>query len=167
MSATWCEDIEHLSQYLGRTRHPSSPGLKLRCGGLTADAFPSPEQVAFFINRCRAEALAWEATAGLHHPRRHWDKSLQLWHHGFFNVFGAGLLASTHALTDTDIAAILLDREAEHFHFTEDRLSWKNWSCTVNQIVEYRSRAATTFGSCSFDEPCADLTALGLLDAEG
>ena len=32
-------------------------------------------------------------------------------------------------------------------------------------IAEARSHGAATFGSCSFDEPCVDLTAMGLLDA--
>ena len=167
MSATWREDLEKLSQYLSRGEYSTWPGLKLRCGGVTADAFPSAAQVAFFIHRCRAELLTWKATAGLHHPRGHWDESLQVWHHGFLNVFGAGLLASTNPLTEADLVAILADREAQHFRFTEDCFSWNGWSCTADQIADYRASAATSFGSCSFEEPCADLIAMGLLDAVG
>jgi hypothetical protein len=167
MSATWRQDVQQLSEYLSRGDDSKSPGMKLRCGGVTADAFPTAEQVAFFIHRCRAELLTWKATAGLHHPRGHWDESLQVWHHGFLNVFGAGLLASTNPLTEADLVAILADREAQHFRFTEDCFSWKGWSCTADQIADYRAGAATSFGSCSFEEPCADLIAMGLLDAVG
>lgn len=167
MSATWRNDVQKLGQYLSRGDHSKWPGLKLRCGGVTADAFPTAEQIAFFIYRCRAELLTWKATAGLHHPRDHWDESLQVWHHGFLNVFGGGLLASTNPITEADLVAILSDREARHFRFTEDRFSWKSWSCTADQIADYRACAATTFGSCSFEEPCQDLMAMGLLDAEG
>jgi hypothetical protein len=167
MSATWRADLEKLSHYLSRGEYSTWPGLKLRCGGVTADAFPSATQIAFFIHRCRADLLTWKATAGLHHPRGHWDESLQLWHHGFLNVFGAGLFASTNPLTEADLVAILSDREAKHFSFTEDRFSWKSWSCTVDQIADYRACAATSFGSCSFEEPRRDLMAMGLLDAAG
>ena len=140
-------------------------GLKLRTGGLTTDAFPSDDQVAFFIDRCRSARLPWKATAGLHHPRRHWDASLQFWHHGFLNVFGAGLLALAHPLNVNDMAEILSDREAQHFRFDADGFAWKDWTCPTAQIVELRSTAATSFGSCSFDEPCQDLLAMGLIEA--
>ena len=109
---------------------------------------------------------AWKATAGLHHPRRHWDANLKVWHHGFLNVFIAGLLAQIHPLTEADVVEILADRDGAHFRFGDDSLGWKNWSCTTQQIMELRITSATTFGSCSFEEPCEDLLAMGLLDRE-
>jgi hypothetical protein len=160
----WRNDLGALADEIHLVRNASpSVGLKLRCGGVTAEAFPTDEEVAFFIHRCSAEGLSWKATAGLHHPRRHWDAALQVWHHGFLNVFGAGLLARTNPLTEADIAAILADREATHFRFTEDRICWKDWCCTLAQIAAHRAHGATTFGSCSFAEPCEDLTVMGLI----
>jgi hypothetical protein len=167
-TATWRNDIELL---LAETKAPTDVadwlgprfGLKLRCGGVSADAFPTDEDVAFFIARCRDAGLPWKATAGLHHPRRHFDKSLSLWHNGFLNVFVAGLLAQSNPLTPADIAAILADRHGTHFCFKDDRIAWKDWSCTTEQINASR-RMATSFGSCSFEEPVEDLIALGLLD---
>ena len=73
------------------------------------------------------------------------------------------MLAATNPLTYEDIVAILADREAQHFRFEEERMSWKDWSCTTAQIVEARAAFATSFGSCSFDEPCEDLKAMGLI----
>ncbi|MBI2804228.1 MAG: hypothetical protein HYX68_04495 [Planctomycetes bacterium] len=141
----------------------SQLGLKLRTGGLGADAFPDESAVAYFIHQCQLARVPWKATAGLHHPRRHWDQSLQVWHHGFLNVFGAGLLAAVHPLTQEDIAAILSDREARYFRFDDDGFAWKHWTCPTARIENLRTTSATTFGSCSFEEPCADLRAMGLL----
>ncbi len=164
IGAAWRDDVANLSKYLSCATGPMSPGLKLRCGGVTADAFPSNDQVAFFVCRCQEAIVSCKATAGLHHPRRHWDATLNLWHHGFFNVFGAGLLAWTNSLTEADLVAILADREAHHFHFDEAGFGWKTWRCTTAQIVAGRTAFATSFGCCSFTEPVEDLLALGLLD---
>ena len=143
----------------------SGVGLKIRTGGLTVESFPSEADVAFFIDRCRSAMIPWKATAGLHHPRRHWDKSINVWHHGFFNVFGAGILSATNSLTEANVADILADREGIHFQFEPDRLVWKDWSCSAEQIRNHRLTFATSFGSCSFTEPCEDLEAMGLIEA--
>lgn len=162
----WRRDVKAVCEVLGADplTGMSGIGLKLRTGGVTAEAFPGEAQIAFFLDRCRSANLPWKATAGLHHPRRHWDASVNLWHHGFLNVFGAGLLARTNPLTEADLVEILADREGTHFRFEPERFAWKGWSCSTAQITEYRASGATTFGSCSFTEPCEDLIAMGLLD---
>jgi hypothetical protein len=167
VTPTWQNDVKKIAHGLHvfhQLRDEPPPGLKFRCGGVSADAFPSESQVAFFIAQCRTAHIPWKATAGLHHPRRHWDPSLQLWHHGFLNVFGAAVLAWNNALTEADLVEILSDRDAQHFRFEEGRFAWKTWACTAAQVAEARSDFATTLGSCSFEEPCADLVAMGLLD---
>src|SRR5262249_28283719 len=58
-------------------------GFKLRTGGLEAAAFPPPEQVATTLVSCARWALPFKATAGLHHPLRHFDADLQTPAHGF------------------------------------------------------------------------------------
>jgi hypothetical protein len=170
MSDTWQKDIARIAPRLHElhdAHDESQLGLKLRCGGVTAEAFPSDAQIASFIDQCRASSLPWKATAGLHHPRRHWDAGLQLWHHGFLNVFGASLLAQAQPLTQEDIVAILTDRAGQHFHFDEERFSWKEWACTTPQIAAFRACGPASFGSCSFVEPCGGLAALGLLETDG
>src|SRR5262249_6342375 len=52
-------------------------GFKLRCGGLDAAAVPSVEQVAFALTACRDAGVPLKATAGLHHPLRRFDPSIQ------------------------------------------------------------------------------------------
>src|SRR5439155_15987463 len=39
-------------------------GLKLRCGGLSAAAFPAPAAVAATLAACRAACVPWKAPAG-------------------------------------------------------------------------------------------------------
>lgn len=166
MSPRWRKDVAHLAETLHDFQHTQPMarlGMKLRCGGVTANAFPSEGDVAFFIARCREAHIPWKATAGLHHPRRHWDATLHLLHHGFLNVFATGLLAQTNAMTEADMTTLLSDREALALQFNNDGLKWGSWSCTTLQIAEYRKIAATSFGSCSFEEPCQDLAAMGLI----
>lgn len=166
---SWRDDVEAACGLISDLRQMNAKagiGLKLRAGGLTADAFPSDEQVACFIDRCRQTEVAWKATAGLHHPRRHWDEAIKVWHHGFLNVFVGGVLAKVNGLSDVEVAMILGDREGQHFKFEPGAISWKNWSCTTAQIIACRSGVATTFGSCSFDEPIGDLQKFGLLASE-
>jgi hypothetical protein len=160
----WRRTVASLSAPLAVLPSDQAIGLKLRCGGLSVEAFPADEQVAYFIAQCRATKVPWKATAGLHHPRRHFDKSLGVWHHGILNVFLAGMLAMAHPLSDADLIGILADRDGAGFRFEEDRISWKDWSCTTAQITEFRTTGPTSFGSCSFDEPVDDLLAMGLLD---
>jgi hypothetical protein len=139
-------------------------GWKLRCGGLQASAFPSPRQVARVLAESSAANIPWKATAGLHHPLRHFDEKLQTSMHGFVNVFGAGILA--HALVktgsfDNEIETMLADEDASHFVVSEAGFSWKEHRATTEAIRLARQDFVTSFGSCSFDEPRDDLRRLG------
>jgi hypothetical protein len=169
MTDAWQDDVSRIAQGLAEYGNYERPplGLKLRCGGINADAFPSDGQIAHFIGHCRAANLPWKATAGLHHPRRHWDEALQLWHHGFLNVFAAGVLAWNHALGEADLVEILADRELGNLRFDPTRMWWKSWECSTKEIAEARNDFATSFGSCSFEEPRDDLIALELLERDG
>jgi hypothetical protein len=172
MGTSWRDDIDRVCQVIqnrGRkSQLDANVGLKLRCGGLSADAFPSDAQVAFFIDRCRCSDPAWKATAGLHHPRRHFDPVLNVWHHGFLNLFAASVFANCHGgFGEAELVQILADRDTDSFRFTETALAWRQWECTTKAIRESRRHFAVSFGSCSFEEPSDDLLAMGLLDATG
>jgi hypothetical protein len=138
-------------------------GFKLRTGGLEAAAFPPPEQVATTLVSCAWWALPFKATAGLHHPLRHYDAALQTPAHGFLNVFGAGVLVNTLSLGGRQVRQILEDEDPSHFVFTEDAFCWKDLAVPVEAVVRARRDRVTSFGSCSFDEPRDDLRALRLL----
>ncbi len=140
---------------------PSPRGIKIRCGGLEASAFPSPEEVAGAITSCRDKSMPLKATAGLHHPMRHFDPGVQAKMHGFLNVFTAGVLTFANRLTE--IQAIIEDEDPKNFVFDDEGLRWKTHRARTAQIAAARREFITSFGSCSFDEPREDLRALGLL----
>jgi hypothetical protein len=145
-------------------RHQLNHGYKLRCGGVEASVFPTPQQVAHAIAVVRHHHIAMKATAGLHHPVRHYNESVQTTMHGFLNVFGAGILAQVHQLDTQDIQAIIEDENPAHFTFTDEAFSWQHLTATVGKIESIRQQAMLSYGSCSFDEPREDLAALGLLN---
>jgi hypothetical protein len=164
---TWQDDVSRVAGAIGSLAHDESGslGLKLRCGGASAAAFPGDADVAHFVISCLAEKLPWKATAGLHHPGRTWDSSLKVCQHGFLNLFGASLLAWTLNLKKDDLLPILADRDASHFRFDAGGFSWHGPDQTFNcsEIAEARAWA-TSLGTCSFTEPCDDLRAMGVID---
>lgn len=138
-------------------------GFKLRCGGVEAAAFPSPEQVAYALNRARDYKVPVKCTAGLHHPVRHFDESLQATMHGFFNVFGGAMLAHAHNLSDEELEEILREEDPERFVFSDEAFSWNGLSVSAHEMEQLRATALISYGSCSFDEPREDLRELELL----
>jgi len=137
-------------------------GFKLRTGGVTPDAFPTTEQVTWAISATRDGGVPMKATAGLHHPIRHYNESVQTKMHGFINVFGAGILAVTNNLSTQQIEPILEDENAADFIFDETGFSWKDLRVATSEISSARHQIVS-FGSCSFDEPREDLRSIGLL----
>ena len=147
----------------GRAKRPVF-ALKLRCGGVTADAFPSPERLAAALDAVRRADVPFKATAGLHHPLRH-DRPLgngdTAHMHGFVNVFGGAVLARLHGLDADALAELLSDGDASHFELG-DALRWRSLTATGAEVADAR-RVALSYGSCSFDEPTDDLRALDWL----
>ena len=82
-------------------------GAKLRCGGVTADTFPAPEQVARFIVAARDAGVPAKFTAGLHHPVRHFSDDVRTEMHGFLNLYVGGMLAHTTGLNWQELAGII------------------------------------------------------------
>lgn len=144
-------------------RYPSELGFKLRTGGVVASAFPSVEQVAWAIAACRAHGVALKCTAGLHHPVRHFNQSVQTKMHGFLNVFGAGVLAHALTLPLAEIESILAEEDPAQLVCDADGFAWQHHRVTPAQITAARHALMIAFGSCSFDDPRDDLRALDWL----
>jgi hypothetical protein len=139
------------------------PGMKLRCGGLDAWAFPSPEQIAAVLHEGISHRVPLKCTAGLHHPLRHFNDGVQTKMHGFVNVFGAGVLGQVFQLDEAQLKAIIEDEDPTHFVCDKHGFAWKDWHATAAEVAFARHEAVVSFGSCSFDEPRDDLRALGWL----
>lgn len=144
---------------------PGAIGFKLRSGGVTAEAFPSSEIVASAIAACRRARVPIKATAGLHHPVRAFRAEVGTKMHGFLNVFGAAFLAHAHRLDEERLRPILDEEDAGAFRFTDADFSWRDLRIETGMIRALRA-SVTSFGSCSFDEPRADLRELGILPRE-
>ncbi len=138
--------------------HLARAGLrvKIRTGGVTEDAVPSTGQLAAFLIACHAARAPFKATAGLHHPLR----SAAM--HGFLNLFVAAAFVR-NGLPEDELPTLLEERSADAFRFDDAGAAWRGRRLTTAQLAESRARFATAFGSCSFDEPVAELTDMGLL----
>jgi hypothetical protein len=141
-------------------------GFKLRCGGVDAAAFPTVERVAGVLSVCCDLRIPVKFTAGLHHPLRHRDDDIGADAHGFLNVFGAGALAWSAGLEIGEIESCLRETGADAFRFDREHLYWRDHTLTREQVARARVAFVTAFGSCSFEEPVADLQGLGLLTTD-
>ena len=118
---------------------------KVRCGPTA----PATENLAAAIRSCRDHAVAFKATAGLHHALRMNGQ------HGFLNLLAAAVFGDEEAaLAETDAAAFALDANA---------FRWRDRTASPEEIAEVRRDLFVSFGSCSFTEPVDELRELGLL----
>jgi hypothetical protein len=137
-------------------------GYKLRSGGVTTDAFPTSAQIAAALVTPATHQVPIKFTAGLHHPIRQFRDEVKAKMHGFLNVLGAAVLAAEHRW-DARQAIIMLENEnPDSFSFASDFFAWREWTVDIERL-KYRRKFVASFGSCSFDEPCEDLRALGFL----
>jgi hypothetical protein len=135
-------------------------GAKVRCGGVVAEAFPRPTEVAWFLSACAEQRVRVKATAGLHHPLRHVSAQTGFHEHGFLNL----LAACGMALEGTDeagLTAVLADEDPGSFGLADGSLVWRDSS------IEDPRRLLRSYGSCSFTEPIEDLIELGWLKPVG
>jgi hypothetical protein len=134
--------------------------LKFRTGGIQADLFPTPAELAAVLEAAVGKGIPFKLTAGLHQAVRFTNPATGFTHHGFLNVAvatashltglegagpdgaGSGLLEA--ALVETDGAKL-----AEQFA----RLG-----------TQWRT-AFTSFGTCSVAEPADSLAELDLFPA--
>jgi hypothetical protein len=142
--------------------------VKLRTGGVTAEAFPAPPDLLHFIRAAIDAGVPFKATAGLHHPLcgsyplTYSPDSAPAPMYGFLNVFvGAAFVA--HGMGTDDATAVLTDTARDAFRFTDTAVEWRGWTLSDAQLARVRHDVATSFGSCSFREPITELHSLGLL----
>lgn len=146
-----------------RAIQEAEAGAKIRCGGATVADFPSPEQVATFIGLTAAAGIPFKATAGLHHPVRHWACEPGVKRHGFLNITGAAVFAQALGLEITELAEVIAEEDPAAFELTDLSFRWRHRAVTVAEIQRARTGFMLAYGSCSFTEPVADLVELGML----
>jgi hypothetical protein len=158
------EDPAKLIQEIGRR----GARAKVRTGGVTRDAFPSPAQLACFMARCVASGVPFKATAGLHHPVR---AEYRLTYEpsaptglmfGFLNLFiAAALLRSGLNLEVAE--QVLEESNPSAFQVEENAIGWREHKLSLSDLKQLRQQVLISFGSCSFTEPLDELKALHFL----
>jgi hypothetical protein len=155
-------------EYLVGTIAKYQARTKVRTGGLTPDLIPASADLARLITACARARVPFKATAGLHHPIRsvhsltNAPDSPKGVMHGFVNLF----LASAWLYwggTEKETIETLEETSPKAFRFEDEAASWHGHRLTTQQIVEARENFAIGFGSCSFEEPIADLRSLKFL----
>jgi hypothetical protein len=117
---------------------------KVRCGPSVPDA----GALAKAMHACRAHAVPFKATAGLHHAVRADGQ------HGFLNLLAAAIFEDEEAaLAEDDPGAFRLDG---------DVFRWRDREASEVDVRKGRE-LFVAFGSCSFSEPVDELRARGFL----
>lgn len=120
--------------------------LKFRTGGLEPEAFPAAHALARWIDAALDRETPFKCTAGLHRAVRNTSPE-GFEQHGFLNVLAATVRAFDGAGTQ-EVVEVLETRDA---------------AALVTEELARARRWFTSFGSCSVDEPLADLRDLGLV----
>ena len=136
---------------------------KVRTGGLSAAAFPTPTALANFIAACHQEKVPFKATAGLHQPfysQQLLPNGDSVNMHGYFNIAIAAALTWQYNLTAAEIVPLLQITSLKGFRpWLEAVVPTEFWS----DLCRARQQFFRVFGSCSFTEPLAGLSELSFI----
>ncbi|WP_432990061.1 hypothetical protein [Dactylosporangium sp. CA-233914] len=127
---------------------------KVRCGGVRPDLFPSPAQLASFIEAAIERGITFKATAGLHHAIGYIDAATGFRHYGFLNLLLAVARAQAGGTVDQLVDDLL----------SQDRDEMRSRVAALAEAEVAAARTSfTSFGSCSTSDPVSDLAQLRLL----
>ena len=172
--SSWDEEILPVVSMIAELE---GAGIKLRCGGIVKEAFPTVEQIAAMIQTCALIGIPLKCTAGLHHPIRHFAEEYDAYMHGFINTFGAGVFTSNFPNPENSqerfrmfilLSHLIGEQVADNFDFEDEGMIWKVgddrdsiFEFDNNSIKNCRGKNMISYGSCSFQEPIDDLKQLG------
>lgn len=139
---------------------------KIRCGGVTPEAMLPAQPIIAFMQACRTAGVPFKCTAGLHHAlpgqyRLTYDDTPPMGEmQGFVNTFIAAILIGARAIDEKAALELMADANGKNFVLSDQHIGWKTHTVPVATAVEQRARFALSYGSCSFEEPTAELAAL-------
>lgn len=125
---------------------------KFRTGGVKAELYPDEAELAAAVHAVVRAGVPFKATAGLHHAVRNTDPSTGFEQHGFLNLLLATAAARSGAGED-ELVALLAERDGARV-------------AELVSEVDFSARESfRSFGTCSIDEPVAELVDLELVPA--
>lgn len=148
----------------------SRASAKMRTGGVVASAIPEAQDVLRCMRACHENEVSFKATAGLHHAMRgNYPLTYETGSgvgkmFGYLNVFLAAAFMK-QGLTDTELLGVLEETSPNAFVFSENAVSWNEHTASAQHLENVRQKFARSFGSCSFTEPVAEASELGLSHA--
>jgi hypothetical protein len=159
------EEVWEMAEVL----HVAGLRAKIRTGGITAAAFPTRVQLLSFLIACIEQLVPFKATAGLHHALQ---GSYRLTYEpdsacgemfGFLNLLLATAILQRGAATHLPLALdALAERDPNTIQLHADGLRWRDHIFTNTDLEHVRANGMLSFGSCSFQEPVAELDWLGV-----
>jgi hypothetical protein len=104
----------------------SEAGAKVRTGGVTADLYPTPHDLARFIAACAQSRCPVQGHRRAAPPLRHRSDAVGAEEFGFLNVFIAGCIAHDHELDEPTLVELLTESRIDAFTFEDDRIIWRD-----------------------------------------
>jgi hypothetical protein len=141
---------------------------KIRTGGVTPDAFPEASVVFRLLRGCAARGVPVKATAGLHHalagryPLTYDAGSDSAPMYGFLNIAAAAALIMTGA-GEHDVLPLLREGSPDAFQFDDRHVMWNGRAVSLDDLTTTREALFRSFGTCSLEEPIAELKRLGVV----
>lgn len=142
--------------------------VKIRMGGVIAEAFPAASATVHLLRAIAKRHLPFKATAGLHHPIRsrhpftYEAASPAGTMHGFVNLMSAAALLY-FGVTTGEALHTLEEEDAQAWQIEPEAVRCRAFRWSADQMREVRQKFFISFGSCSFEEPICDLEAMGWL----
>jgi len=150
--------LTELFEEMARQSAALGASVKIRTGGVVADAFPPSARLAAAMLACARIPVPFKATAGLHHPVRGDYPLTYALDSGTGTMFGYVNLMLAAALarrggTEGKVAELLEERDPIAFGLADDVLRWRAEVFGIEEVRLARAEFVHGFGSCSFREP--------------
>lgn len=147
-------DVDELAPAVAARASTRQVGLKFRCGGVTAGAFPGTEELAQAVVTAARAGVMIKATAGLHHAVRYTDPDTGFDHHGYLNL----VLAVSGAVAGSQVDAV-----ADTLRSRDTPGLARQARSMAPRAAGATRRALAAYGSCSTAVPVTEAAELGLV----
>jgi hypothetical protein len=160
---SWTAALESCASVISQldSAFPRRLALKIRGAGSAGSGSTGidKQRLVHVLRVVALMQLPLKATAGLHHPILEPSRYDNV--HGFLNLAVALMLTLAHGekIPDSALHACLSEEDPAAFTFGKT-LRWRTWEISLEDIRAFRRLLPFSIGSCSLEEPDADLVRL-------